>query len=166
MLSKKLLFNNGGEKIKFIVLGDRDGIPSDAIDKCLKSIKKDIEILYSTTEAPRVRDGISPESQKKIKDVSLQYDNKIIVILGTYYDSTSRIFAETVTIGDPSSSGDSLTNTKLGLGVYHIFEPEVKNLVDSSVFEEQCGLLEMAFDVDDIITAVKPIREQYSKTLL
>ncbi len=33
---------------KIIILGDRDGIPGGAIEKCLENI--DVEIVFSTTE--------------------------------------------------------------------------------------------------------------------
>jgi len=51
----------------------------------------------------------------------------------------------------------------LGLPVYHIIEPEIKQEIDPQVYEEQVGIVEMVLDVDAITNAVKSIREQYSK---
>jgi len=58
-----------------------------------------------------------------------------------------------------------LTGVQLGLSVYHVCEPEIKDEVDESVYEEQISMMEMVLDVDDIISEMTPIREDYCKFL-
>jgi len=84
------------------------------------------------------------------------------VILGNSDPEGASIFAETVSNGDPSFAGP-LAGVALGLPVYHIVEPEIKQEIDPQVYEEQVGIVEMVLDVDAITNAVKSIREQYSK---
>ena len=48
----------------------------------------------------------------------------------------------------------------MGLTVYHICEPEVKEEIDESVYDEQISMMEMVLDVDDIISEMKAIRDQ------
>lgn len=103
------------------------------------------------------------EIQQRVKDLTEKYGaENIIVVLGGAEGEASGLSAETVSAGDPTYAGP-LAGVALGLGVYHIVEPEIKEECDESVYEEQCGMMEMVLDVEDIINEVKPIREQYSK---
>lgn len=86
----------------------------------------------------------------------------IVVLLGAAEAEASGLAAETVTNGDPTFAG-SLTGVQLGLKVYHVVEPEFKEAVDASVYEEQIGMMEMVLDVDEIISEMTSIREQFCK---
>jgi len=103
------------------------------------------------------------EVQGRIKEIAEKYGpENVVVILGNSDPDGASIFAETVTNGDPSFAGP-LAGVALGLPVYHIIEPEIKQEIDTQVYEEQVGIVEMVLDVDAITNAVKSIREQYSK---
>jgi len=103
------------------------------------------------------------EVQGSIKEIAEKYGpENVVVILGNSDPDGASIFAETVTNGDPSFAGP-LAGVALGLPVYHIIEPEIKQETDPQVYEEQVGIVEMVLDVDAITNAVKSIREQYSK---
>ena len=101
------------------------------------------------------------ENQKRVLDLSEKYGKEnVVVILGTSEAESAGLTAETVTAGDPTFAGP-LAGVSLGLAVYHMFE--LKDQVDASVYDEQCGMMEMVLDVDAIIKEVSSIREQYSK---
>ncbi len=103
------------------------------------------------------------ENQKRVKDFTDQYGaENIIVILGAGEAEASGLAAETVTAGDPTFAGP-LTGVSLGLRVYHVCEPEIKDEVDAAVYEEQVSMMEMVLDVDEIIGEMSSIREQYCK---
>ena len=103
------------------------------------------------------------ENQKRILEFSEKYGAKnIVVLLGAAEGEAAGLAAETVTAGDPTYAGP-LTGVSLGLMVYHICEPEVKAEFNSAVYEEQCGMMEMVFDVDDIIREMVSIRDQHCK---
>ena len=103
------------------------------------------------------------ETQKRVKDFTDQYGaENIIVILGAGEAEASGLAAETVTAGDPTFAGP-LTGVSLGLRVYHVCEPEIKDEVDAAVYEEQVSMMEMVLDVDEIIGEMSSIREQYCK---
>ena len=92
------------------------------------------------------------ENQKRVKEFVEQYGaENIVVLLGA---------AETVTNGDPTLAGP-LAGVSLGLRVYHVCEPEVKAEFDEAVYDEQVGMMEMVLDVDDIVSEMTSIREQY-----
>ena len=102
------------------------------------------------------------ENQKRVKEFAEQYGpENIVVLLGAAEGEASGLAAETVTNGDPTYAGP-LTGVSLGLKVYHVCEPEVKAEFDEAVYEEQVSMMEMVLDVDDIISEMTSIREQYS----
>jgi betaine reductase len=64
----------------------------------------------------------------------------------------------TVTEGDPTWAGP-LAGAGLNLPVYHVIEPEIKSLIDSSVYDVEVGLSEVALeDPEQIIAKVKEVR--------
>lgn len=103
------------------------------------------------------------ENQNRVKSMTEQYGaENMLVLLGASEAEASGLAAETVTAGDPTYAG-SLAGVSLGLRVYHVVEPEFKEAVNSDVYEEQIGMMEMVLDVDAIIEEMKSIREQYGK---
>jgi hypothetical protein len=103
------------------------------------------------------------ENQNRVKSMTEKYGaENIIVLLGAGEAEASGLTAETVTNGDPTYAG-SLTGVQLGLKVYHVVEPEFKEAVDSDVYDEQIGMMEMVLNVDEIISEMTSIREQYCK---
>ena len=100
------------------------------------------------------------ENQKRVKDFAEQYGaENIVVVLGA-----AGLAAETVTAGDPTFAGP-LAGVQLGLSVFHVCENEIKDEVDSSVYDDQISMMEMVMDVDDIAKEMSSIREQYCKYL-
>lgn len=103
------------------------------------------------------------ENQRRIKELAEKYGpENLIVILGGGEAEAAGLTAETVTAGDPTYAGP-LAGVRLGLDVYHVFEPEIKEEVDAKVYDEQVGMMEMVLDVDAIVKEVKTIREQHTK---
>ena len=81
----------------------------------------------------------------------------LVVLLGTPTADASRLYAMTVTQGDPAWAG-ALAGVALGLPVYHVAEPEVKAEVSPEVWDEHVALMEMVMDVDAIAQAVEEVR--------
>lgn len=103
------------------------------------------------------------ENQKRVKEIAEQFGaENVVVILGAAEGEAAGLAAETVTAGDPTYAGP-LAGVSLGLGVYHICEPEIKEEVDADIYDEQVSMMEMVLDVDDIIKEMTSIREQYCK---
>lgn len=103
------------------------------------------------------------ENQKRVKEFAEKYGaENVVVVLGAAEGEAAGLAAETVTNGDPTFAGP-LTGVQLGLKVYHICEPEMKEEVDESVYDEQVSMMEMVLDVDDIVNEMSAIREEYTK---
>ena len=105
------------------------------------------------------------ENQKRVKEFAEQYGpENLVVLLGAAEGEASGLAAETVTNGDPTYAGP-LTGVQLGLQVYHVCEPEMKEEFDEAVYDEQISMMEMVMDVDDIHNEMQSIRDQYCKYL-
>ena len=105
------------------------------------------------------------ENQKRVKDFAEQYGaENIVVVLGAAEGEAAGLAAETVTAGDPTYACP-LAGVQLGLSVFHVCENEIKDEVDSSVYDDQISMMEMVMDVDDIAKEMSSIREQYCKYL-
>ena len=100
------------------------------------------------------------ENQKRVKEFAEEYGaENLVVVLGAAEGEAAGLAAETVTLGDPTFAGP-LTGVQLGLTVYHVCEPEMKEEFDEAVYDEQVSMMEMVLDVDDIISAMQAIRDQ------
>ena len=105
------------------------------------------------------------ENQKRVKDFADEYGaENLVVVLGAAEGEAAGLAAETVTAGDPTFAGP-LTGVQLGLTVYHVCEPEMKAEFDEAVYDEQVSMMEMVLDVDDIVSAMSSIRDEYCKYL-
>jgi len=83
--------------------------------------------------------------------------DNLVVLLGTPTAESSKLYAITVTEGDPSWAGP-LAGVALKLPVYHIIEPEVKTQIDPKVYEAEVGVAEMVLESDAIIQALREVR--------
>ena len=105
------------------------------------------------------------ENQKRVKDFADEYGaENLVVVLGAAEGEAAGLAAETVTAGDPTFAGP-LTGVQLGLTVYHVCEPEMKAEFDEALYDEQVSMMEMVLDVDDIVSEMSAIRDEYCKYL-
>ena len=148
---------------KVIAIGDRDGIPGPAIEACVKSAGA--EVVFASTECFvwTAAGAMDLEIQQRVKDLTEKYGaENVVVVIGGAEAEASGLSAETVAAGDPTFAGP-LAGIALGLAVYHVIEPEIKDACDATVYDEQCGMMEMVLEVDEIISEVKSVRDQFSK---
>lgn len=105
------------------------------------------------------------ENQKRVKEFAEQHGpENVVVLLGAAEGEAAGLAAETVTAGDPTFAGP-LTGVQLGLTVFHVCEPEMKEEFDDAIYEDQISMMEMVMDVDDIVNEMKAIRDEYCKYL-
>ena len=148
---------------KVIIIGDRDGIPGPAIEECVKSAKA--EVVFSTTKcfSCSLAGAMDIELQQIVKDLTIKYGaQNLVVIIGGAEAETSGITVETIAAGDPTFVGP-LAGIALGLAVYHVTEPEIKEAFIKSVYDEKCSIMEMVLDIDEIIIEVKSFRDKFCK---
>lgn len=106
------------------------------------------------------------QNQQRVKDAADKFGaENLVVILGSSDAEGAEIYAETVTNGDPTFAGP-LAGVPLGLAVYNIFEKDIREEADASIWEEQISMMEMVLDTEALASAVKGVREQYGKYTL
>lgn len=106
------------------------------------------------------------EIQNRVKELTEKHGaENVVVIVGGAEAEASGLSAETVAAGDPTFAGP-LAGIALGLAAYHMVEPEIKDACDATVYDEQCGMMEMVLDVDGIIEEVKAVRDEFSQYAL
>lgn len=151
---------------KVIAIGDRDGIPGPAIEACVKSAGA--EVIFASTECFvwTAAGAMDLEIQNRVKELTEKHGaENVVVIVGGAEAEASGLSAETVAAGDPTFAGP-LAGIALGLAAYHMVEPEIKDACDATVYDEQCGMMEMVLDVDGIIEEVKAVRDEFSQYAL
>src|SRR2546427_810537 len=80
------------------------------------------------------------EDQAAVKRVADEHGSGVVVLLGTPDAESTQTLAQTVVAGDPSYAGP-LAGVPLGLPVFHVFEPEVRDQVPADVYEAQVALM-------------------------
>ncbi len=83
------------------------------------------------------------------------------MILGAAEPVYVEMMAETVTAGDPTYTGP-LAGVSLGLPVYHVTEPEVREITDASVYQDQIALSEIAMETEKIWESIRAVRAKNS----
>ena len=150
------------ENKKVIIIGDRDGVPGEAIAECVKTVDS-AEVVFSSTECFvwTAAGAMDLENQKRVKDLTEEHGGEnIVVVFGAGEAETAGLAAETVSNGDPTFAGP-LAGVSLGLKTFHAIEDEFKTAVDEDVFEEQVGMMEMVLDLDSIKEEMDMIRSNY-----
>ena len=101
------------------------------------------------------------DEQERIKQVveANGGPDGIVAILGSPDAESAEMFAETISLGDPTYAG-ALAGVSLRLPVYHVTEPEVRAIVDPDVYAAQIEMMEMVLDVDAIHQVVRSVRER------
>lgn len=101
------------------------------------------------------------EAQGNIKRIAENQEgnDNLIVVLGASDLEGAEVSAETVTLGDPSFAGP-LAGVPLGLPVYHILEPEIRQYVPEDVYNENVGVMAMVIDPNEAGERFKKIREK------
>lgn len=106
------------------------------------------------------------QNQQRIKDAAEKFGaENVVVILGSSDAEGAELYAETVTVGDPTFAGP-LGGVSLELPVYHIFDEEIKTEADPAAWEEQVSMMEMVLDTESLASAVAKMREENSKAAL
>jgi betaine reductase len=102
------------------------------------------------------------QNQQRVKDAAEKFgSDNVVVIFGSSDAEGAELYAETVTVGDPTYAGP-LGGVSLGLPVYHIFDEEIKAEADAAAWDEQVSMMEMVLDTEALASAVAKMREENS----
>ena len=106
------------------------------------------------------------QNQQRVKDAFDKFGvENVIVVFGSSDAEGAELYAETVTVGDPTYAGP-LGGVSLGLPVYHVFDEVIKAEADADAWEEQISMMEMVVDTEALASAVAKVRDEHSKAKL
>ncbi len=131
---------------KFVILGDRDAIPSYIIAKLLED--SGLEVAYRSVQcALCCHEGtIDPEDQSRIAALAEKHGAaNLIVVLGQVDEEHIRMSAQTLTTGDPTGVG-ALYGVELGLTIYHVLECGFKAFFDRDLYDRHLGFYSKFYD--------------------
>ncbi len=97
------------------------------------------------------------EDQAAVKRVADEHGSGVVVLLGTPDTESTQTLARTVVAGDPSFAGP-LAGVPLGLPVFHIFEPDIRQQIPADVYEAQVALMEMSLESEGILAGLRDVR--------
>jgi glycine/sarcosine/betaine reductase complex component A len=102
-------------------------------------------------------------SQESIKKLADEHDrDELLVVLGAPDAESAEIAAETIVLGDPTYAG-ALTETQLGLDVYHVLEDDIRSEVPDDTWEDQIGVMADALEAEELAEAVGGMRAKASE---
>lgn len=100
------------------------------------------------------------ENQSTIMRLAEEYGQEnLMVFLGATDVEGVEISAETLIAGDPSFAGP-LAGVQLGLQVYHILEPRLKQYIPEDIYQDRLGIFEMIVDTQRIEDSLSKMRNQ------
>lgn len=109
---------------------------------------------------------MDPQLQQTILDLSETHGpENLLVVLGMSDAEDAKLYAETVTTGDPSDAG-ALSGVSLGLSVYHIFDAEMEAIVPPETWAKQIAPARLDLDGDALAQTVARIRSTSSRYAL
>ena len=147
---------------KVIIIGERDGVQGPAIAACVKSAGAEPVFVQTECFVWTAAGALDLEGQEAIKKAVDEYGtDNLMVILGAPDADSAELYAETVVHGDPSWAGP-LAGIAMNLPVFHIMEPEIRELIDPEVSKEHLALMEIALDVDKIVEGLNRVRNKSS----
>lgn len=149
------------QKKKFLILGDRDAIPSYTIAKLLED--SGLEVAYRSVQcALCCHEGtIDPEDQSAIAQLAKeQGTDNLIVVLGQVDEEHIRMSVQTLTKGDPTGVGP-LYGVELGLTIYHVLECGFRDMFDRGLYDRHMGFYSKFYGcrpVEDLMAELLDVR--------
>lgn len=124
---------------KFLILGDRDAIPSYTIAKLLED--SGLEVVYRAVQCSLCcHEGtIDPEDQGAIADLAKEHGaENLVAVLGQVDEEHIRMSVQTLTKGDPTGVGP-LYGVNLGLTIFHVLECRFRDLFEPGLYDSHMG---------------------------
>jgi Glycine reductase complex selenoprotein A. len=109
---------------------------------------------------------MDPKLQRAVQTAAEEHGvDSTVVILGLSDPRDAKLYAETVTSGDPTLTGP-LNGVSLGLPVYHIFEESMRAEANPDVWKEEMHVPENLLRVTALCAAVADVRARGSRYAL
>ena len=144
---------------KLLLLGERSGVSGEAMEKIFSGSGADIVYVDTSCLGCSLGEALDRKNQRRVRAAAEQWGaENLVAIIGCADTSGSKVYAETLTTGDPYESGP-LAGMALHLPVYHVLEDDIKADIAPELWNEHIGMMERILDAPALAATVRAVRE-------
>lgn len=148
---------------KLLLLGERSGISGEAMEKIFADSGAEIVYVDTSCLGCSLIEALDRRSQQRVKAAAEQWGaENLVAIIGCADTAGAKVYAETLTSGDPYESGP-LAGIALHLPAFHVLEPEIKADIAPELWTEHISMMERILDAPALAATVRAIREANGK---
>ena len=144
---------------KLLLLGERSGISGEAMEKIFADSGAEIVYVDTSCLGCSLIEALDRRSQQRVKAAAEQWGaENLVAIIGCADTAGAKVYAETLTSGDPYESGP-LAGIALHLPVFHVLDDEIKADIAPELWTEHISMMERILDAPALAATVRAIRE-------
>lgn len=144
---------------KLLLLGERSGVSGEAMEKIFSGSGADIVYVDTSCLGCSLIEALDRKNQRRVRAAAEQWGaENLVAIIGCADTSGSKVYAETLTTGDPYESGP-LAGMALHLPVHHVLEDDIKADIAPELWNEHIGMMERILDAPALAATVRAVRE-------
>ena len=144
---------------KLLLLGERSGISGEAMEKIFADSGAEIVYVDTSCLGCSLIEALDRRSQQRVKAAAEQWGaENLVAIIGCADTAGAKVYAETLTSGDPYESGP-LAGIALHLPVFHALDDEIKEGIAPELWTEHISMMERILDAPALAATVRAIRE-------
>ena len=144
---------------KLLLLGERSGISGEAMEKIFADSGAEIVYVDTSCLGCSLIEALDRRSQQRVRAAAEQWGaENLVAIIGCADTAGAKVYAETLTSGDPYESGP-LAGIALHLPVFHALDDEIKEGIAPELWTEHISMMERILDAPALAATVRAIRE-------
>ena len=147
---------------KLLLLGERSGISGEAMEKIFADSGAEIVYVDTSCLGCSLIEALDRRSQQRVKAAAEKWGaENLVAIIGCADTAGAKVYAETLTSGDPYESGP-LAGIALHLPVFHALDDEIKEGIAPELWTEHISMMERILDAPALAATVRAVREAAS----
>ena len=144
---------------KLLLLGERSGVSGEAMEKIFADSGAEIVYVDTSCLGCSLIEALDCRSQQRVRAAAEQWGaENLVAIIGCADTAGAKVYAETLTSGDPYESG-SLAGIALHLPVFHALDDEIKADIAPELWKEHISMMERILDAPALASTVRAVRE-------
>ena len=144
---------------KLLLLGERSGVSGEAMEKIFADSGAEIVYVDTSCLGCSLIEALDRRSQQRVRAAAEQWGaENLVAIIGCADTAGAKVYAETLTSGDPYESGP-LAGIALHLPVFHALDDEIKEGIAPELWTEHISMMERILDAPALAATVRAIRE-------
>ena len=144
---------------KLLLLGERSGVSGEAMEKIFAGSGAEIVYVDTSCLGCSLIEALDRKNQRRVRKAAEQWGaENLVAIIGCADAAGARVYAQTLTSGDPYESGP-LAGIALHLPVFHVLEEGIKAGIAPELWAEHISMMERILDASALAATVREVRE-------